>query len=58
MFSKIDIKSKFSVNHNKLQKLHCESQLFTEQKNISYKETFANISLQSKVLHPNTGEMN
>ena len=39
------------------QKLYFEPQLFTRQKNISYKETLDNILLQNKVLHPNTGEM-
>ena len=57
MFSKIEITPKFSVNHNKSQKLYFEPQLFTQQKNISYKETFDTISFQNRVLHPNTGEM-
>ena len=30
---------------------------FTQQKIISYKETFDKISFQNKVLHPNTDEM-
>ena len=58
MFSNIEITPKFSVNHNKSQKLYFEPQLFTQQKNISYKETLDKISFQSKVLHPKTGEMN
>ena len=57
MFSDIEITPKFSVNHNKSQKLYFEPQFFTQQKNISYKETFDKFSFQSKFLHPNTGEM-
>ena len=57
MFSIVAITRKFSINHNKSQKLYFEPQLFTQQKNISYKETFDKISFQNKVLHPNTGEM-
>ena len=57
MFSNVEITPKFSVNHNKSQKLYFEPQLFTQQKNISYKETFDKSSFQSKVLHLNTGEM-
>ena len=57
MFSEVEITPKFSVNHSKSQKLYFEPQLFTQQKNISYKETFDKISFQNKVLHPNTGEM-
>ena len=56
MFYKIEITAKFSVNHNKSQKLYFEPQLFTQQKNISYKET-DKILFQNRVLHPNTGEM-
>ena len=56
MFYKIEITPKFSVNHNKSQKLYFEPQLFTQQKNISYKET-DKILFQNRVLHPNTGEM-
>ena len=57
MFSIVEITRKFSSNQNKSQKLYFEPQLFTQQKNISYKETFDKISFQNKVLHPNTGEM-
>ena len=57
MFSNVEITPKFSVNHNKSQKLYFEPQLFTQQKNISYKESFDKISFQSKTLHPNTSEM-
>ena len=57
MFSNVDITPKFSVNHNKPQKLYFEPQLFTQQKNLSYKETFDKTSFQNKVLHPNTGEI-
>ena len=57
MFSNVEITPKFSVNHNKSQKLYFEPQLFTQQKNMSYKETFDKISSQSKVLHPNSREM-
>ena len=57
MFSNVEITPKFSVNHNKSQKLYFEPQLFTQQKNISYKDPFDKISFQNKVLHPNTGEM-
>ena len=57
MFYNVEITPKFSVNHNKSQKLYFEPQLFTQQKNISYKETFDTISFQNRVLHPNTGEM-
>ena len=57
MFSNVKITPKVSVNHNKSQMLYFEPQLFTQQKNISYKETFDKISFQNKVLHPNTGEM-
>ena len=57
MFSNIDNTAKCSVNHNKSQKLYFEPQPFTQQKNISYKETFDKTSFQNKVLHPNTGEM-
>ena len=52
MFYKVEVTPKFSVNH----KLYFEPQLFTQQKNISYKETFDKISIQNKVLHPNTSE--
>ena len=57
MFSNIKITPKFSVNHKKSQKLYFEPQLFTQQKNIFYKESFDKISFQSKALHSNTGEM-
>ena len=57
MFSNVEITPKFSVNHNKSQKLYFEPQLFTQQKNISYKETFDKISFQNKILHANIGEM-
>ena len=57
MFSNVEITLKFSVNHNKSQKLYFEPQLFTQQKNISHKETFDKISLPNKVLHSNTGEI-
>ena len=57
MFSNVEITVKFSVNHNKSQKLYFELQLFTQQKNISYKETFDKTSFQNKIFHPNTGEM-
>ena len=57
MFYNFEITSKFSIDHNKSQKLYFEPQLFTQQKNISYKETFDTISFQNRVLHPNTGEM-
>ena len=57
MFSNVKIIPKFSVNHNKSQKLYFKPQLFTQQKNISYQETFNKISFQNKVLHSNTGEM-
>ena len=57
MFSNVEITPNFSVNHNKSQKLYFEPQLFTQQKNISYKETFDKISVQNKVLHPNAGEV-
>ena len=56
MFFNVEITSKFFVDHNKSQKLYFESQLLTQQENISYKETFAKISFQNKILHPNTGE--
>ena len=56
-FANIEITATFSVNQNKSQKLYFEPQLFTQQKNISYKETFDKTSFQTKVLHPNTGEM-
>ena len=58
MFFKIEITLKFSVNHNKSQNLYFEPQRFTQQKKVSYKETFDKISFQSKVLHPNSGEIN
>ena len=57
MFSNVEITPKFSVNHNKSQKLYSEPQLFTQQKNISYKETLDKISFQNKILHSNTGEI-
>ena len=57
MLSNVEVTPKFSVNHNKSQKLYFEPQLFTQQKNISYKETFDKSSFQSKFLHSNTGEM-
>ena len=57
MFSNVEITLKFSVNHNKSKKLYFEPQLFTQQNNISHKETFDKILLQNKVLNPNTGEM-
>ena len=53
MFSKVEIAPKFFLS----QKLYFEPQLFTQQKNTSYKETSDKISFQNKVLHPNTGEM-
>ena len=57
IFYNVEITPKFSVNHNKSQKIYFEPQLFTQQKNVSYKETFDKISFQNRVLHPNTGEM-
>ena len=57
MFCNVEITPKFSVSHNKSQKLYFESQLFTQQKNISYEETINKISFQNKDLHPDTGEM-
>ena len=57
MFYKIEITPNFPANHNKSQKFYFNPQLFTKQKNISYKETFDKISFQNRVLHPNTGEM-
>ena len=58
MFSNVEIIPMFSVNLNKSQNLYFKPQLFTQQKNISYKETFDKILFQNKVLHPSTGEMN
>ena len=58
MFSKVEIAPKFFyVNHSKSEKLYFEPQLFTQQKNTSYKEPFDKILFQNKFLHPNTGEM-
>ena len=57
MFFNVEITPKLPVNHNKSQKLYFELQLFTQQKIISYKETFEKILFQNKVLHPNTGEI-
>ena len=57
MFSKVEIKPKFSVNRSKSQKLYFEPQIFTQQENISYKETFDKISFPNKILHANIGEM-
>ena len=57
MFSNVEITPKLSVNHNKSQKLYFEPQLSTQQKNVSYKETFDKISFQKKVLHLSTGEI-
>ena len=57
MLSNVEITPKFSVKHNKSRKLCFEPKLFTQQKNISYKETFDKILFQNKVIHPNTGEM-
>ena len=57
MFSNVEITPKFSVNHNKSQKLYFKPQLFTQQKNISYKENFDKISFQIKVWNPNNAEM-
>ena len=51
VFSNVEITPKFSVNHNKSQKLYFEPQIFTQEKNISSKETFDQISFQKKVLH-------
>ena len=48
MFSKVEITPWFSVNHNKSQKLSFEPQLFTQQKNISYKETFDKIHFKAR----------
>ena len=48
LFFKVEISPTFSVNHNKSQKLYFEPQLFTQQKNISYKEIFDKISFQNK----------
>ena len=39
-FSNVEITPTVSVNHDKSQKIYFEPQLFTQQKNISYKETF------------------
>ena len=55
MFSNIEITPTFSVNHNKSQKLYFEHNFSHNRK--TYKEAFDKISFQSKVLHPNTGEM-
>ena len=49
LFSDVDINPTFSVNHNKSQKLYFEPQLFTQQKNVSCKETSDKISFQNKV---------
>ena len=49
--SNVEITPKFSVNQNKSQKLYFEPQLFTQQKSISYKDTFDKISFQKKVSH-------
>ena len=57
MFYNVEITPKFSVNHNKSQKLYFEPQLFTQQKNISYKDTFEKILFQNRILHLNTDEM-
>ena len=57
MFFNVEIKPKFSVNHNKSQKLYFEPQLFTQQKNISYKDTFEKFLFQNRILHLNTDEM-
>ena len=57
MFCIAKITPKFSVNHSKSQKLYFESQLFTQQGNISYKGTFNKILFQNKVLYPNTSEI-
>ena len=57
MFSKIEITPKFPVNHNNSQKLYFEPQHFTQQKDLSYKETYDKILFQNKILHPNTDEM-
>ena len=57
MFSNTKITSKFSVNHNKSQKLYFEPQIFKQLKNVSHKEAFDKILFQNKVLHQNTGEM-
>ena len=57
MFSKVEIAPKFFVNHNKSQKLYFEPQLFTQEKNISHKETLDKISFQNKIFHQNTDEM-
>ena len=48
MFSNVEITPKFFVNHNKSQKLYFEPQLFTQQKNMSYKETFDKILFQNR----------
>ena len=48
MYSNVEIISKFSVNHNKSQKLYFKPQLFTQQKNMSYKETFDKILFQNR----------
>ena len=56
-FLTFEITPKFSVNQNKSRKLYFEPQLFTQKKNVPYKETFDKMSFQNKVLHPNTGEM-
>ena len=53
MFSNVEITHKFSVNHIKSQKFYLDPQLFTQQKNISCKETFDKSSFQN----PNTGEI-
>ena len=57
-FYKVEIKSKFCINHNKSLKLYFESQPFTQMKNMSYKKMSDEISFQNKVVHTNTGEMN
>ena len=57
MFSNVEITPKFSVNHNKSQKLYFEPQLFTQQKKISYKETFDKFYFKTRFYTQITGEM-
>ena len=48
MFSKVEITPNFSVNHNKSQKLYFEPQIFLQQKNIYFKETYDEIYFKTR----------
>ena len=57
-FQTLKLHSSFLLTTITHKSMYFEPQLFTHQKNISYKETFDKSSFQNKILHPNIGEIN